>query len=236
MTIQIKSGDLLNTTAKLIAHQVNCRGVMGAGVAKAIKLHYPYAYYAYKELCVISDYDATKLLGTVSFTPVDSGDKIIANMFGQDGFGTDRVQTSYPALDSCFDVLLRYASVGGFQRIAFPFKVGCGLAGGNWSEVVEMLIAKSKPTPIIVELWQLNPDPNIFGSAASITVDRVEDGILTGEYGDVRFTAPASLFGDCKSGDVLNYSLCTGQWHIDEKKTAERQSTVNSLWNKLNFQ
>lgn len=236
MVIEIKSGNLLDSSAKLIAHQVNCRGVMGAGVAKAIKLRYPYAYYAYKELCVVSNCDANKLLGTVSFASVDNDNTVVANMFGQDGFGTGKVQTSYPALSSCFSTLLRFASPRNIGRIAFPFKVGCGLAGGNWSEVLEMLIATIKPTSITIELWQLNPDPNIFGCNASIVVDRIENDILTGEYGDIRFSAPANLFCKCKPGDVLSFSTHTECWSVDEQKSDERKNRISNLWNNLNFQ
>ena len=32
-----KRGDLLNAKENIIAHQVNCKGVMGAGIAKLIK-------------------------------------------------------------------------------------------------------------------------------------------------------------------------------------------------------
>ena len=35
--IMEKRGNLLESTEDFIAHQVNCKGVMGAGVAKQIK-------------------------------------------------------------------------------------------------------------------------------------------------------------------------------------------------------
>ena len=35
--IEIVNGDLLQSNLPLIAHQTNCLGVMGAGIAKAIK-------------------------------------------------------------------------------------------------------------------------------------------------------------------------------------------------------
>lgn len=37
--IEIVNGDLLQSNLPLIAHQTNCLGVMGAGIAKAIKIN-----------------------------------------------------------------------------------------------------------------------------------------------------------------------------------------------------
>ena len=47
--IEYKNGDLLNVTEGIILHGCNGQGVMGAGVAKAIKMKYPEAFTAYKE-------------------------------------------------------------------------------------------------------------------------------------------------------------------------------------------
>ena len=41
--------NLLNTQLQFIAHQVNCQGVMGAGVAKALRNKYPELYSQYQE-------------------------------------------------------------------------------------------------------------------------------------------------------------------------------------------
>lgn len=37
----VLEGNLLDAPFQFIAHQVNCRGVMGAGLAKQIKQKYP---------------------------------------------------------------------------------------------------------------------------------------------------------------------------------------------------
>ena len=43
--IKIVDGDLLQSNLPLIAHQTNCLGVMGAGIAKAIKKQMEYCIY-----------------------------------------------------------------------------------------------------------------------------------------------------------------------------------------------
>ncbi|MET3289633.1 UNVERIFIED_CONTAM: O-acetyl-ADP-ribose deacetylase (regulator of RNase III) [Brevibacillus sp. OAP136] len=40
MAVIIKKGDLLQASEPIIGHQVNCQGVMGSGIAKAIWVRY----------------------------------------------------------------------------------------------------------------------------------------------------------------------------------------------------
>lgn len=48
--IKIIDGDLFETDAKFIVHQVNCMGRMGSGVALQVKEKYPHVYEEYKKL------------------------------------------------------------------------------------------------------------------------------------------------------------------------------------------
>ena len=126
-------GDLLTADVKIRGHQVNCRGVMGAGIAKQVREKYPEAFEQYKALC---DQFGSSLLGHTQFVTCHDG-TIIANMFAQDGFGPG-LQTNMTALDECLSQVatLAYrvnASVG------FPKLLGCGLAGGDWDEVTKLI-------------------------------------------------------------------------------------------------
>ena len=49
--MDVVSGNLLEIEEGIICHQVNCQGVMGAGVAKTIASRYPQVLSAYRELC-----------------------------------------------------------------------------------------------------------------------------------------------------------------------------------------
>lgn len=46
-TIKHITGNVLDSDAPIIAHQVNCMGVMGAGVAKCIREKYPDIMFTY---------------------------------------------------------------------------------------------------------------------------------------------------------------------------------------------
>ena len=127
-------GDLLAYDAKVRCHQVNCRGVMGAGLAKQVKEKYPEAYEQYKALC---DQFGSSLLGHTQFVICHDG-TVIANLFAQDGYGTDAVQTVMGALDDCLSQVANFC----FRidaKPAFPKLMGCGLAGGNWDDVSKLI-------------------------------------------------------------------------------------------------
>lgn len=49
--IKIVKGDILQASEDIIGHQVNCQGVMGAGLAKQIRNKYPHVYDEYRKLC-----------------------------------------------------------------------------------------------------------------------------------------------------------------------------------------
>lgn len=122
-------GDLLSSNVKIRCHQVNCRGVMGAGLALQVKQKYPEAFEQYKALC---DQFGSSLLGHTQFVTCHDG-TIIANMFGQDGYGSGP-QTNMGALDECLSQVAAFACRVN-ASVGFPKLLGCGLAGGNWNEV-----------------------------------------------------------------------------------------------------
>lgn len=91
------TGDLFSTEYDVIAHQVNCTGTMGSGVAKQVRERYPEAYKVYHQQClggynnIIMD---SALLGRT--TIVKCTDKYIANMFAQYSYrGFDLSKCNY---------------------------------------------------------------------------------------------------------------------------------------------
>ena len=130
-------GDLLTCEAEIICHQVNYFGVMGGGVALAIKdkMLLPASYKEYQRYCATAG-DA--LLGQVYM--VMGRGKIVANMFSQMGEpGIDGGLTDYDALRKCLQYVLRRAQKLHVKAVAVPGYIGCGIAGGNWDKVRTVL-------------------------------------------------------------------------------------------------
>ena len=104
--IKYKIGDLLTAPQRCIAHQVNCQGKMGSGVAKAIRNEYPRVYKEYIEFynyCIRTN----KMMPPGYSQIVYTENKCIFNLFGQINYGYDgQKYTSYAhlaiAIDRCF--------------------------------------------------------------------------------------------------------------------------------------
>lgn len=140
--IKIERGNLLHVAKGIIAHQVNCQGVMNSGVAKQVREKYPVAFKEYREL--VSDFvdnnmDVKDLLGRVNGVKVDN-DLYVANMFGQLHYGYDGQQyTDTEALLKCFLTVKKVAKGVGLP-IYMPYMIGCYRGGADWKEVEGLLI------------------------------------------------------------------------------------------------
>ncbi len=131
--MNVVKGNLLEVTHGVLAHQVNCVGVMGAGVARQVADKYPVVYAEYKRLC--RERSANELLGTVQIVQVNN--LRIANVFGQRGYGRGQRHTNYVALRLALTRLAETMMPG--ERISFPYGIGCGLAGGDWDVVSQII-------------------------------------------------------------------------------------------------
>ena len=134
---------------KVIAHQVNALAVMGAGIAKQIKARWPEVFKEYYDYCK-SFSDAHNLLGKCQVVKTDDG-KYIANLFGEYSFcesiapyyeGGKPRHTDYVALKECFHRLHTWLVLHDVETAGIPYKIGCGLAGGDWDGVVYPMIQK----------------------------------------------------------------------------------------------
>lgn len=151
--ILIKEGDLFRAPSGIICHQVNCKGVMGRGVAKTFKEKYPFAFSKYKDLC--KDRVPDKLLGTVLMR-YEIDNKWTCCMFAQDDWRGHGCNTDYAAFDECCDAIKREIKALhlGDITINMPYRIGAGLGGGDWNIVYSILEKQFKNYNVI--LWKLN--------------------------------------------------------------------------------
>lgn len=154
MAIVHYTGDVLQSGAGVIAHQVNCKGVMGAGIALQIRQKYPNVFSAYRAVCKKST--SEDLLGKIQ--PCLCGgasERWVVNCFAQAECGTAAVQTDYAAFESCMTKLRDWAVFHDRKRIAIPFGIGCGLAGGSWNVVSSILSRVFSDNGVVLEIWKL---------------------------------------------------------------------------------
>lgn len=145
--IQTKTGNLMNVTEGHIVHGCNAQGVMGSGVALAVKRKFPGAYEDYARIY----FESGLVVGRAYPSPV--AEKLIVwNAITQDQYGNGRRLVSYDAIETCFNQVnehvSRHASLLPAQ-IHIPL-IGAARAGGNW-EIIREIIEQTMDHP--VTLW-----------------------------------------------------------------------------------
>jgi O-acetyl-ADP-ribose deacetylase (regulator of RNase III) len=142
--ITIIDGDLLDQKADVIAHQVNCLGVMDGGGALRIRAKYPEVYSGYKNFCCnelarIGTSQSKYLLGKCIVCVSDDGSQVVANLFGQDRCDSNGRMTNY---DAIYDALVSLRGImenHKWKSVAFPYGMSCGLGGGSWNIIYAMI-------------------------------------------------------------------------------------------------
>lgn len=148
MKITTRIGSLLDVPAGHIVHGCNALGVMGSGVALAIREKWPHVY---------EDYAAKRFLVLGEAYPVPVNKNLVVwNAITQAHCGQGK-QISYDAMEECFarvnDVMGKATKFCKDvpQEIHIPL-IGCALGGGKWP-IVEAIIENTVDYP--VTLWKL---------------------------------------------------------------------------------
>lgn len=136
----IIKGDLLDVHVGIICHQVNCCHVMGAGLAADIRRKYPRHYADFMS--------RVPHLGGLCITQVN-WNLYVVGIYGQLKYGHDGPYTNYIALQRGMQAVAKMAEEKHLP-VYLPYGIGCGLAGGDWA-VVKELIYRSLPKAIIIQ-------------------------------------------------------------------------------------
>lgn len=138
------TGNLLDITRGIIVHGCNCQGVMGSGVAQAIRKKYPLVYDMYQDRHLAAGLQ----LGTTQFltsrisleglhywpSELLPTDLVICNAMTQYGYGSDGSRyVDYDAISSCF-----FQVAMAERQLDLPIYlplIGAGLGGGSWAEI-----------------------------------------------------------------------------------------------------
>ena len=131
--IHKKNSDITKVDSGIIAHGVNCQGVMGSGVAKALYTKYPIVKSAYLKMYKHS-------LGNVQIVEVDKGLDVF-NCHTQEFYGYN--DSVYASLSAVVSTLTFIAGIAKQKDVNIP-KIGCGLGGLNWDDVESELLCIEK--------------------------------------------------------------------------------------------
>lgn len=126
-----------------IVHQGNLQRVAGAGVALSIRNAWGrwYIHFSHK----------SAQLGQIDAFPVQATPPIsIITLYAQRGIGREKRQTDYQAFTTAIqEVRELYRMRVIPSPIYMPYKIGCGLGGGDWG-VILSIIQNYLPQTILV--------------------------------------------------------------------------------------
>lgn len=148
-----KKGDLLKSNCTVIMHQANCFSTMGAGIAKSIVDLYPKVAEVDYKLQLSKE----ERFGKYSKVTLDNNLTVV-NLYGQFHYGSGRKQTNYKKLENAIDLFIQDAKKNkniDLTKIGVPYKMGCGLAGGNWEQVEKILERQSKKHSVDIYIYKL---------------------------------------------------------------------------------
>lgn len=140
--LHYKVGNLLDAPQKVIAHQVNCRGKMGSGIAKQIRDKYPIVYEQYMSFYSWNlgiNQPPKMLRGQADFIKVNDNREVV-NLYGQIDYGYDgKRYTSYALLSLALNEMFYLLKENDDIEVAIPYNMGCDRGGADW-RVVEALL------------------------------------------------------------------------------------------------
>ena len=165
--MKVIEGSLLDTKVKYIVQQCNCLTVRAHGLSQVIVDKYPWAdpYGCRKSMgkrnCAIEN-DRDKP-GSIKIFDSPDEDKHVICMFAQWTPGIPGKFTTYPDYDCdtyinrqlWFNNCLNEIGKLDIKEVAFPWKIGCGLAGGNWTTYKSMIERFERTSGIEVYIYRL---------------------------------------------------------------------------------
>lgn len=149
--MQLNKGNLFDTKCDIIAHGVNCRGAFGSGIAGQIARLFPFAKVAYLEKFKREGWRPGEV--QIAQSDDEAPSKIIANCATQLNYGSTGVYVDYEAIGIAMSKVLDFADEHHFS-VAIP-RIGCGLAGGQWKIVSNIIQQCLQERKTHLEVWEL---------------------------------------------------------------------------------
>ena len=151
MTLSYKSANLMEFSEDAFGHGCNCQKRMASGVAYAVRS----TFFEMVEADTNDDREPKDRLGEMIKVPLSNG-KVGYNIYSQFMYGRDTRKVDYDALRRGVTSVCQDLIKDGKTSLALP-KIGCGLAGGDWSVVSEILEDVSKDTGIEITIYEYEP-------------------------------------------------------------------------------
>ena len=169
--IKIVDGNLFDSKANFIVHQVNCQGVMCSDVARQVEEMFPHVGAEYRKYIRYCKKNHIELLGTAQYVPnevwaltmidtmknnnvfdYDTNYQYIVNLFGQSIYD-EELQTNLKAMKKALmDVCEKAENIG--ATVAIPYNIGSCRGGANWDDVYMIIKKVFEQSSVDIEIWR----------------------------------------------------------------------------------
>lgn len=149
-----REGDMFAAAAgAALGHGVNCRGVMGAGVAATVRRRFPDGYREYRSWCQSG---RLRPGGVHVWAPPGWDEPVLVNLASQDRPGPDaRIDWLRDALAAAAPMLADLVEQDRVRRLVLS-RIGCGIGGLTWVQVRPILADSADVMDVAqvrVEVW-----------------------------------------------------------------------------------
>lgn len=150
---QIKFGDILSVDYGIIVHGCNAQGVMGSGIAKALRDKYPEVFEEYAKALKDAPSNRKSILGSAQAAQIKSKKNLyVVNGITQEFYGKDgKKYVSYAAIQAVFAQVLLMAKAKQLP-VHYPM-IGAGLGGGDWAIISEIIDSVFDSSGVERTLW-----------------------------------------------------------------------------------
>jgi len=158
MEIKYVIGDAINPIGgkemKFIVHCCNNIGAWGAGFVLALSRRWGMPELMYRKWAQERPNELRESLGRIQVVPVEK-DIMVINIIGQEGTGSKdgippiRYDAIKEGLDKVQEIMETYS--GKSCTLHMP-RIGCGLAGGDWAKIEEIIKETIKVPTIVYTL------------------------------------------------------------------------------------
>lgn len=174
MPVKYVRGDLFLSEAQTLAHGVNCRGRMGAGIAVEFRRRFPKMYKEYRQRCHHEELRPGDLLLWKESTPW------VLNLATQDR--TSGATIAF--VEECLTGLARGRANDGITSLAMP-RIAAGLGGLAWHEIRDLIDSILGPLPIPIFVYE----DYVEGLAA-------DEGLVEGSHAHAEDEEPVLFWGN----------------------------------------
>lgn len=141
MPAKIVVGNILDATEQYICHQCNCISKGAAGLAQHMFEKFPWSDIYSSRKAFANDPNPEERPGNIIIKGNGQDQRFVINMMGQyyPGYPQEPIDGVAQREKSFLHCLKRISIIDGLTSIAFPWLIGCGLAGGNWGHYQKMI-------------------------------------------------------------------------------------------------